>query len=393
MQTDLDSRMDRLIGDLMPRLIDVRHDLHAHPQLGYQETYAAERVQRELRAAGIDFEAEIAETGIIGRIDAGEGPAVALRADMDALPITELNDLPYKSQYEGCMHACGHDGHTAVLIGAAQVLASLRDQLPRPVRLVFQPAEEEGAGAARMIEAGALEDVGMMFGIHGVPLLPIGAMATCAGPMMAGTSNFHIKVCGRGGHAAMPQYCADPILAASHVVTALQSIVSRNTDPADPAVVTVGSMHGGQTANVIPDFAELSGTFRTMTDATDDAVAQRITEVAQQTAAAFGCTAEVVIDKGYPALHNAPSAVTVAQRGARAALGDDAVITLPQPVMAGEDFAYYARTVPACFSFIGVRPHDRSDYPSLHSPQYDFTDDAIAIGVKLMCTWAVDTSA
>lgn len=392
MQTTLSSRMDRLIGDLMPHLIDVRHDLHAHPQLGYEETYAAARVQRELRAAGIDFEAEIAETGIVGRLDVGKGSAVGLRADMDALPITELGDLPYKSRYAGCMHACGHDGHTTMLIGAAHVLGQLRDDLPRPVRFVFQPAEEEGAGAARMIEAGALDGVGMMFGLHGVPLLPVGAFATCAGPMMAGTSNFHITVRGRGGHAAMPHVCADPIVAAAHIITALQTIVSRNTDPTDPVVVTVGSIHAGQTANVIPDFAELEGTFRTFNDSTDAAIARRLTQVAEQTAAAFGCAAEVRIDKGYPALHNDPAAVVIADRGARAALGDDAVFTLPSPVMAGEDFAYYARTVPACFGFIGVRPHDQRDYPGLHSPHYDFTDAALAVGVKLLCTWALDAS-
>ena len=398
-----DASVESLVREALPRLIDLRHDLHAHPELGYQETYASGVIQRELAAAEIPFQAGLASTGVVGWImpsdqAAAARPAVGLRADMDALPITEQTELPYASLYPGRMHACGHDGHMTVLLGVACVLARLRHRLPRPVKLIFQPAEEGGAGARKMIDEGALSDavgpcrVAMMLGIHGMPLLPVGSFASRPGPLLAATSNFQITVRGAGGHGAMPHLTADPIVAAAAVVTGLQSIVSRNVDPTDPAVVTVGSLHAGTTHNVIPATAELVGTFRTVTPAAAELIARRVREVAQQISAAHRCTAEVSIVPGYPVTRNDRHAYQYAMSVARRVLSEQRVHEAPVPIMGGEDFSFYGETVPSCFGFLGVRPADRDDYPGLHTSHYDFTDEAIPHGVMLMTRWALDAN-
>lgn len=389
MNPTLAEHIDDLIARHLSDLVALRHDLHAHPQLGYKETYASAMVRRELDAAGVEYEKDIAQTGVVGRLGDGGG-AIGLRADMDALPIDEQTMLPYASQHPGCMHACGHDGHTTILIGAARVLSELRDQLPRPVRFVFQPAEEIGAGAKRMIEGGALKDVSTMFGLHGVPMLPVGVMASRSGPLMAAPADFTIEVRGRGGHGAMPHLCHDPIVAAAQIVTALQTIITRDRDPVDPAVISVGSLHAGEAPNVIPDTATIRGTYRFITPATGVLLRSRMNEVAAQIAAAHRCTAHATFDQGYPVLVNDPGVCAYAMSIARRTLGEKAVIDLPVPVMPGEDFAFYGQHVPSFFAFIGVRPHDRQDYPGLHSSQYDFTDAAIPVGIRLMCAWALN---
>jgi amidohydrolase len=391
--------LDPLIAAELPDLIRLRHDLHAHPQLGYEETYASGRVREELTRSGVPFVAGLAGTGVVGWLEPpsaqpGE-PAVGLRADMDALPIEEQTELPYASTHPGLMHACGHDGHTAILVGAARVLAKLRDRLPRPVKFVFQPAEEFGAGGQKLVELGVLKEtvggrpVERMFGLHGSPYLGVGQVATRPGPLMAACTDFEVRVVGQGGHAALPPFPADPVVAACALVGALQTVVSRSLPPGRPAVVSVGRIRGGQAGNVIPDHVELAGTVRTLHEEVFPLIAGRLRELSEHVARAHGCRAEVRIIPSYPATVNDRAAAAFALRVGCWAVGPAGVYEIPDPIMASEDFAYYGRQVPSCFSFIGVRPPGRADYPPLHSPLYDFTDDAIAVGVKLMCGFAL----
>lgn len=391
------------IDALLPHVTAIRHDLHAHPQLAFEETYANALVRRELTDIGIEHVGEIATTGVVGWIDPPDGspaasrPAVALRADMDALEITEETGLPYASTHPGLMHACGHDGHTAVLLGAARVLHAVRDRLPRPVKLLFQPAEEGEAGAVKMIEQGALtraiggHDVAAIFGLHGYPLAPVGQLHSRPGPIMAAADEVRITITGRGGHAAAPYQTIDPVIAAAHVLTALQTVVSRNTRPVDAAVVSITAVHAGKAFNVIPQTAEMLGTIRTLNDTTAELVRRRVVEVAEQTAAALGCTADVQTLIGYPVLNNDPVATDYATAVARRVLGEKNVVAMDAPLMGAEDFSYYANEVPAHFGFIGVRPHDRDSYPGLHHPLYDFSDAALPVGIQLMSRWALES--
>lgn len=394
-----DEQLTELIESELAGLIDIRHDLHAHPQLGYEETYASTKVREHLTRLNIPHEAGMAKTGVVGWLvpdGADTSQGVGLRADMDALPIQEQSDLPWKSQHDGLMHACGHDGHTTILMGAAAVLAKLRHQLPRPVKLVFQPAEEGLAGGQKMVEAGVLDEsvggvkVTSMFGLHGFPLADVGKMLTRPHAILAAADKLDIRVTGKGGHAAAPHLCIDPVVAASAIVTALQTVASRTVCPTDAVVVTIGSIRGGEAYNVVPDTVELLGTIRTLTELTAKLVYRRVREIAEQVAAAHGCEAKVDIEIGYPPTYNDPDATEHAINVARAAIGADNVVDLPAPMMGGEDFAYYAQKVPSSFHFIGVRPRGTESYPMLHTSKYDFTDDAIAVGVRLMCRWALD---
>ncbi len=394
-----DADLDAIIDAHYDAWVALRHDLHAHPQLAYEETYASGRVRDELDAIGIPYQADIATTGVVGWIvnDDHRGDAIGLRADMDALPITEETGLPYASQTPGLMHACGHDGHTTVLLGAARVLHAIRDRLPCPVKLIFQPAEEGGAGAARMIEQDVLTDaiggvaVGRMFGLHGINLLDVGQYGVRIGAFLAANASFHITLRGRGGHAALPHLVIDPVPAAAQLATALQTIVSRNVDPIESAVVTLTQLHAGSggAVNVIPPAATLAGTIRTLKDDVAERITRRITELAESTAEAFGCTAEAVLKPGYPVTFNHQEPTETALAIARDVLGEANAITVPVPFMASEDFSFYSQQVPSCFGIIGVRPPGRKDYPGLHHPQYDFTDEALRVGVRLMCEYAL----
>jgi amidohydrolase len=396
------STLNALIADVLPEIVGIRHDLHAHPQLGYEETYASGVVQRQLKAWGIPHVAGVAETGVVAWIDpphAGAADAaIGLRADLDALPITEATGLPYASTVPGRMHACGHDGHTSILLATAKALLQIRDRLPRPVKLLFQPAEEIGAGAQKMIEHGALSEkvggrkVSAMFGLHGTPHLPVGVVATKAGPLLAGCSDFEIVVRGFGGHAALPQFAVDPIVAASSLVLAIQTIVSRNIDPVVPAVVSVGSIHGGDAANVIPDAVTISGTIRAHDDAVFQQAQQRLSELAENTAKGMGCRAEVRFVPAYPPVINEPKATHFAMEMAQQAVGEQRFLRLETAYMPSEDFAFYGKAVPSCFSLIGVCPPDRETYPPLHSPQFDFTDAAVGVGARLMCEYALNAN-
>jgi hippurate hydrolase len=388
-----------MIARELPDLIAIRRDLHAHPELGYEEKRTSEVVQRELQKDGIAYKAGLAGgTGVFAHLPASSHTGtVGLRADMDALPIAEETGAPYASTISGKMHACGHDGHTTILIGAARVLSKLARQssLPRPVSFFFQPAEEGGAGAKRMIDDGCMNGrvlgppVAEMFGLHGWPRLPLGVVATRSGPLLAASDRFDIVVKGVGAHAAWPHGSRDPIVAAAAIVGALQTIASRNVGPLDSVVVSITMLAAGTAYNVIPSTATISGTVRTLTPAVLEIAQRRLKEIAIGVAQAYGCEAAVDYRLGYPVTLNDPGAVETFNRTARQALGEDRVLNMPQPVMGGEDFSFYSQVVPSCFFVLGLIPPGKKSMPDLHQPDFNFNDDAIATGVEMFCRLAL----
>lgn len=374
-----------LIEPLLPELVALRHDLHRRPELAYEEHETAQRVVDELRCLpDMELRTGVGGTGVVATLGRQRsGPCVALRADMDALPIEEIGEHAHKSTVPGKMHACGHDGHVACLVGAARVLAQLGDELQGPVKFLFQPAEEGGAGGKRLCDEGALDDppVRAIFGLHGWPDLAQGQIGVRRGAFLASSDRLRIVVRGVGAHAAFPHQGVDTVLVASHIVVALQSIAARNTDPLDSAVVTVAQFHGGTADNIIPGEVVLSGTIRTLSSATRTSTFERIERLARTTAQAYGGDAEVTIDDGYPVLENDADATDYVTRVAGQP-GTPAAVDI-DPVMGGEDFAFYSQRVPASFFALGVRPADRDSYPRLHQPDYDFHDGAIRDGVTM----------
>jgi amidohydrolase len=390
-------RLRALIAQELPSLIALRRDLHAHPETAFEEQRTSEVVQRELAAAGIEHRGGLARgTGVLAHIAAPGDRATALRADMDALPIMEATGAAWASTIPGRMHACGHDGHTTILIGAARVLSKLaRDgRLPHPITLVFQPAEEGGGGSRHMIESGALDGsvlgppVERIMGLHCWPWLETGAVALRAGPVMASADEVKIAVHGTGSHAALPHTGRDAVLAASAIIVALQQIVSRSLDPLDAAVVGISSIHGGTAGNVMPERVNLLGTMRTLRESTRTEVKERIERIAAHTAEAHGCTALVAFRDGYPVTVNDEALTELASRQLSRAIGSANTHTMPAPVMGAEDFSYFGQCVPACYIVLGTRREDAPVHP-LHSPHFDFNDEALATGVMAMCAMAL----
>jgi hippurate hydrolase len=380
----------------------LRHDLHAHPELGYQEHRTSGVVKKELDRLGVAYVGGLAGgTGVVahlpavraGRVEGASQPSVGLRADMDALPITEQTGLAYASRTPGLMHACGHDGHTTVLLGVARVLSKLADR-PRGVTLVFQPAEEGGGGADRLCREGALDGligpkVGRMFGLHGWPELAVGTIGTRPGPLLAATDEFRVTIRGVQSHGAYPHYSRDPIVAAAQSVVSLQTIVSRNTNPLDAAVVTVGTISGGSATNIIPESAQFAGTLRTLRAGVREESKARILDLLEHQALALGCRAQVDWHEGYPVTHNDPELTAWFLGLARGVLGQDRVQVVANPTMGGEDFSYYSQKVPSVFFCLGLRPERDRTYPTLHQPDFDFNDDALPVGMEMFCRLAL----
>ncbi len=396
-----EAELREMIALELPGLIALRHDLHAHPEVRYQEMRTSGVVARELAAIGMAFKAGLGGgTGVLGHLPGGPrggAKAVALRADMDALPMTEETGAAYASRNPGVMHACGHDGHTAILIGAARVLAKLsgRGALPQPVTFVFQPAEEGGAGAKKMIEDGCLSGVHTdapverIFGLHGWPELPLNVVSTRAGALLAASDMIEITVTGRGGHAAFPHFARDPIVAGAAIVSALQSIASRNLDPMEPMVLSITQFHAGSANNVISEKAVLSGTLRTFTEETRAMAKGRLREIAEHGARAMGCEARVEITEGYPVTRNDAGMVERFTQVAREMMVEERVVPMVHPVTGSEDFSYYGQVVPSCFFLLGLLPAGCGRMPALHNPGFDFNDDAIATGVEMFCRLAL----
>ena len=363
-------------------LAELRRDIHAHPETAFREERTAGIVARELERFGIEVHTGIAKTGVVGKLAAGSSPrAIGLRADMDALPIQEANQFAHRSRNDGRMHACGHDGHTTMLLGAAQYLARTRN-FDGTVYFIFQPAEEGEGGGRAMVEEGLFERFPMecVFGMHNWPGMPVGKFGLRAGPMMASSDIFEIRVIGRGAHAALPQHGADPIVAASAIVQSLQTLVSRNLDPVDSGVVSVTQFHGGDTWNVIPAEALLRGTVRAFRPETQDLLERRIAEVASAIARAHGATADLRYERRYPPTVNAEREAGICATVLEDVFGAANVQRDVAPVMGSEDFAFMLQAKPGCYIFIGNGPGEGGCM--LHNPHYDFNDDILPIGAS-----------
>ena len=374
------------IAALASEMTGWRRYLHAHPELGYQEFKTSDFVAQHLTEWGIPFE-RITETGIVATLQAGDGNgAIALRADMDALPMEDQGDAPWVSTVPGVMHGCGHDGHTATLLGAMKYLSQTR-RFSGTVHAIFQPAEEGLAGAKSLIDAGLFEKftADMVFGQHNDPLLPEGVMSVVKGPTMAASDRFSIKVKGKGGHAARPHHTVDPLIAGAQVALSLQTILSRRIDPLENGVVSVTQFHAGTTGNVIPEVAELAGTVRTLKPEVQSEIEALLFEVATSAAATVGAEATVDYRRGYPAVINADGPTRIGADAAAVIVGEGKLVRNRPPAMGGEDFAFMAQARPGCFARIGTAKEGEETAP-LHSPRYDFNDSILPVGAAWFAT-------
>jgi amidohydrolase len=358
-----------------------RHALHRHPETAYQEFRTSDFVAEKLTEFGMEVHRGLAGTGVVGTLRRGDGPAIGLRADMDALPVTEANGFAHASQTPGRMHACGHDGHTAMLLGGARYLAETMN-FAGTVHFIFQPAEEGEAGARRMIEEGLFDQfpVDRVFGMHNWPGMAVGRFGVRPGPMMASSDSWEIVLRGKGGHAAMPDEGVDPVPVAAQIILALQTIVSRNVPPLDSGVVSVTQVHGGDAFNVIPSSIVLRGTARAFRPEIRDLIERRMGEIAAGIAAAGNCMAEVQYDRRYPPTINAAQEAAIAANIAALVVGEAQVDRDPVPTMGGEDFAFMLEAKPGAYLFIGNGPRDGGRM--LHSPHYDFDDAILPIGAS-----------
>ncbi|MDQ3443419.1 MAG: amidohydrolase [Chloroflexota bacterium] len=386
------TRLRDEIDEILPGLIADRRYLHENPELGCEEVVTSAFVIDRLQALGVeDIRTGINVTGVTGLIHgsaASDDPArvVLVRADMDALPIHEENDVEYRSQIDGKMHACGHDAHTAILLGLARTLMTRRNEFAGTVKLLFQPSEERGPGGAKMmIEAGVLEDphVDACFALHMAQDAPLGTIIVKDGPLLAASDRFSIEIQGKGGHAAHPDRTVDPVVVGAHVITALQVIVSRNVDPIEPAVITVGSLHAGHAANVIPDTAQILGTVRTLNPDVQALIVKRIEEVATGVCTALGASATFDYTYGVPATINNGDAVAIVREAATAAVGADKVIT-PNPSMGGEDFSFFLNERPGAMFMVGSNNPDRGLIWGHHHPRFDIDEESLATGLETM---------
>jgi hippurate hydrolase len=364
-------------------LTAIRRDIHAHPELSFQESRTSNVVSEYLKKLGIETHTGLAKTGVVGVIHGKKknGKAVALRADMDCLPMHELNAFPHRSKHEGRMHACGHDGHTTMLLGAARYLSETRN-FEGTAYLVFQPAEEGGGGGQVMVNEGLFDKfpANEIYAVHNWPGLPAGQMAVKAGAVMAATDEVQITVRGRGGHGAMPHLVVDPVVACAQIITALQTIASRNVEPVDAVVVSICSMQTSQVGafNVVPDAVKLVGTVRSFRPATRDLAERRLKEIVGKIADAMGCSTEISYVRGYPATVNSAREAQFAARVGERVFGKGNVITEHEPTMGGEDFSYMLQARPGAYVFLGQGGAQGGCF--LHNPNYDFNDEVIPLG-------------
>lgn len=380
--------------DYFPEIQAIRHHIHANPELSYEEYNTAAFVSQKLTEWGISHETGVAGTGVIGIIK-GKNPdkkCIALRADMDALPIQEANDIPYKSKNDGVMHACGHDVHTSCLLGVARILNEMKDEWEGTVKLIFQQGEEKlPGGASLLIKAGVLENPKpeAIFALHVYPNLPSGVVGFRAGQYMASTDEIYITIEGKGGHAAVPNLAVDPIAIAAQVITGLQQVISRKGNPIIPSVLTFGKIEAGFATNVIPDSLELWGTFRTMNEEWRAKAHQYIKDFTENTCAAYGAKATVNIPPGHASLFNDPAVTAQAESWAKAYLGDENVKELDIR-MAGEDFSFYTHHVPGCFFRIGTNRNNEEFTASVHNAHFNIDEEALKTGVGTMAWIALN---
>lgn len=375
-------------------IIAIRRHLHAHPELSYQEHKTAAYVAEQLKAINITPTVGVADTGLTALIE-GKTPSkkvVALRADLDALPIKEANEVPYKSKNEGVMHACGHDVHTSSLLGTARILQALKDEFEGTVKLIFQPGEEQNpGGASLMIKAGALENPrpAAILGQHVMPLIPAGKVGFRSGMYMASADEIYITIKGKGGHGAAPELTIDPVLIASHVVVALQQVISRNASPKTPTVLTFGKVEANGATNIIPQEVTLAGTFRAMDEEWREKAHGIIINMVRSLAQSMGGDCDIEIDKGYPYLENDPALTAMSKAAAEEYLSKENVIDLDL-TMGAEDFAYYTHKMPACFYRLGTRNEQKGITSYVHTPTFDIDEDALEVGSGMMAWLALD---
>ncbi|CAK0744965.1 Hippurate hydrolase [uncultured Gammaproteobacteria bacterium] len=393
---ETDSLPDKTIMPIVNRIAAFHDDmtawrrtLHAQPELAFEEHRTAEFVARRLAEFGIEVHRGVGGTGVIGVLRgnrSGSG-TVGLRADMDALPMSEDNDFAHASQVPGRMHACGHDGHTAMLLGAARYLAETRN-FAGTVNFIFQPAEEGHGGAQRMIEDGLFDrfPCDRVFGLHNWPQLPAGAIAVSDGPVMAAADHFEIRIQGKGGHGAMPHHCFDPVVVAAHIITAAQTVVSRAIDPLDSAVISITTIHGGSAFNIIPDRVEMGGTARSFKLEIQDVIESRLRDVVEGTARAMGASATLDYQRSYPATINTAPEAALAVRAAARVVGAEAVVRNPPPSMGAEDFSFMLRQRPGCYIWLGQGGAGHGCM--VHNPRYDFNDGVLALGASYWVTLA-----
>lgn len=386
-------RIKALAEKYFDQVVEMRRHIHANPELSYQEFETAKFVAQELRKMGIEPQEGVAGTGVVALIK-GRNPdkcVVALRGDMDALPIQEENDVPYKSKNKGVMHACGHDVHTSCVLGAALILNELKEEFEGTIKLILQPGEEKNpGGASLMIKEGVLENpkTQAVFGQHVMPFIPTGKLGFRAGKYMASADEVYLTVKGKGGHAALPDKAIDPILIASHIVIALQQVISRNADPKTPTVLTFGTINGGSAQNIIPNEVKLGGTFRALDEEWRFKAHGLIKKMAEHVAEGMGGSCEVKIDVGYPFLHNDEELANKARANAGAFIGEENIVDLDL-WLGAEDFAYYSQEVPSCFYRLGTGNEAKQTTFGVHTPNFNIDEDAIALGIGFMAYNAI----
>jgi len=383
----MDENIKNEVDKLTPDLVAWRRDFHQYPEIAFQEFRTSKVIKEFLEGLGLEVKS-MAKTGLRAILKGGSaGPTVALRADMDALPLEEKGKKEYISQNPGATHACGHDGHMAILMGVVRILASRKKNLPGNVVFLFQPSEELPPGGAEpMVKEGALDNVDAVFGLHLWQPLPTGAIGIVKGPMMAQSDNFSLTVKGKAGHGSMPHTAVDPIYTASQLVVNLQSIVSRNNDPLKPLVVSFGTIQGGTIYNIIPESVSLKGTVRTFQPEVQVMAKQRIQEISEKTSEAMGAEVEFKYEDGYPPLINPPNMVDFVKNVAKDMLGEDKIVPF-SPVMGGEDFAYYLQKKPGAFFFLGMG--DGQEAPH-HHPEFDLDERALPMGTQLLAEIALE---
>ncbi|MBO0779911.1 MAG: amidohydrolase [Ktedonobacteraceae bacterium] len=385
-----------LIDEYVPDLVAIRRDLHEHPELAFEEVRTSGIVAQRLHALGLEVQTGIAKTGVVGLLRGGvAGPGaktIAIRADMDALPIAELNEVEYRSRVEGKMHACGHDGHTAILLTVAALLSKRRSELAGNVKFLFQPAEESIGGAKPMVEQGAVQGVDAVIGLHLISDIPSGRVAVRAGAICASADDYVLTVTGRGGHAASPHEAVDPIVIGAQIIAALQTLISRSTSPFSPSVITIGEMKAGTTFNIIPETAVMRGTVRTFSSEHRTYLMRRIGEVASGIASTLGGSCEIEWQiGGCPPCSNDPAVTALVRRAVVATVGEEMLDEDESVVSAGsDDMAEFLQAVPGCYFMVGSGNEAKGTHYQHHHPRFDLDEDALPIGVEALVRAAVD---
>jgi len=373
------------VDAIFPEIVEIRRDIHMHPEIGWDVERTAGIAAKEMRKLGLEVREQVGKSGVVADLNIpGASGRIALRADMDALPIQELNDLPYRSKRDGFSHMCGHDSHTAMLIGAARLLTEMRETLQANIRFIFQPNEENlPGGAPLMIEDGVLDGVNEIFGLHVWPSQPTGSVGVCSGPALGQPDVFEIEIIGSGGHAAMPHLTVDPIIIAAQFINAAQSIVSRNTNPLESAVVSITQVHAGTAHNVIPKTASIMGTVRTFNPEIQKMIRAKIASLMDSLAQGQGAEFKLNYTEGYPVTYNHPESSETVRQLAENLVEPEKLIFPAKPTLGGEDFAYYTQRIPGSFLFIGSGNPEKGCIYSLHDPRFQLDEDAMRTGIAM----------